>query len=214
MKDLLIVANWKSNKSQQEADLWIANINLDTLDANKKVVICPPFTLLSAFSQHFPVEKLGAQNISPFSAGAYTGEVNALQVKEFAAYVLIGHSERRQYFKEDDEIIQEKVMQAKSAMVIPIVCVQGVDTPIPQGVDIVAYEPIWAIGTGKAESPIEANEVCRQIFHKTHVKTVLYGGSVTEENVHTFTELEYIGGVLVGGASLDPQKFSQIIAHA
>lgn len=210
----MVVANWKSNKTQQETTIWLEQIKSTILQSEKTVVICPSFTLLSVFSQQIPVKHIGAQDISPFGMGAYTGEVNGVQIKEFAQYVIIGHSERRQYFNENDEMITKKVMVAKQAGLIPILCVQGKDTPVPEGIEIVAYEPIWAIGSGKAESPQDADNIAKAILEKTGAKIVLYGGSVTEENVASFTHMEHIGGVLVGGASLDPQKFSLIISHA
>jgi triosephosphate isomerase len=215
METPLIIANWKSNMTQKEAVLWIEQMKQLLSQTQKKVVICPPFTLLSSFFQHnITTISLGAQDISPLGMGAYTGEVNGEQIKEFASYVIIGHSERRKYFKEDDEMLTQKVDMAKKSELIPVFCVQGSDTFIPEGVTIVAYEPIWAIGSGKAESPDEANEVAKAIKQKTSVATVLYGGSVTGDNVHSFTEMSDLSGVLVGGASLDPQKFSHIISNA
>lgn len=210
----MIVANWKSNKTLAQAKEWLHSYKEIMPTIDKQVIICPPFTLLSAFSQELPLEQIGAQNLSPFSMGAYTGEVNATQIKELATYVILGHSERRKYFQEDDQLLSEKVTITLKESLIPIFCVQGPDTPIPTGVSIVAYEPVWAIGTGKAESPEEAESVAKEIMRKNNVEVVLYGGSVTAENVHSFTQMEHIGGVLVGGASLDPHIFSQIIAHA
>jgi triosephosphate isomerase len=215
MDDLLIIANWKSHMKLQEAVSWIADMKDTFSQTQKKVVICVPFSLLSVFSQHdIDTTKVGAQDISPFGMGAYTGEVNGEQIKEFANYVIIGHSERRKYFNEDDQLLTQKVTMAKNCGLIPIFCVQGSDTSVPDGVEVVAYEPIWAIGSGKAESPKQANEVAKAIKQKNTVKTVLYGGSVTADNVHSFTQMSDLHGVLVGGASLDPQQFSQIISHA
>lgn len=209
----LIIANWKSHMLEKQAQSWLEEMK-NTLETTKKtVVVCPSFTLLSPLSADTSL-LLGAQDISPYGMGAYTGAVNGEQIKEFATYVLIGHSERRQYFKEDDALLAKKVAMAKEYDLIPIFCVQGNDTVVPAGVDIVAYEPIWAIGTGKAELPKDANAVVRDIKAKTGVKTVLYGGSVTGTNVASFTEMDAIDGVLVGSASLKPQEFSQIIQNA
>lgn len=210
----MIVANWKSNKTLVEAKQWLGVYKQQVEENKKTVVICPPFTLLSAFSQELPLEQIGAQTVSSFGMGAYTGEINTAQIAEFAAYVIIGHSERREYCREDDALLAEKVKVATQAGLTPIFCVQGNETPVPQGVKIVAYEPIWAIGSGKAETPEHAEEVAAEIMKKNNVEVVLYGGSVSADNVHSFTQMEHIGGVLVGGASLDPHTFSQIIAHA
>lgn len=209
----IIIANWKSHMLEKQAQTWVEEMKELLSQTPKTVVICPPFTLLSMLSSQ-PFLQLGAQDISPFGMGAYTGAINGEQIKEFAKYVLIGHSERREHFKEDDAMLEQKVAMAKENDLIPVFCVQGRDTMIPDGVDIVAYEPIWAIGTGKAESPDQANEVAGVIKAKTKVTGVLYGGSVTGENVALFTQKDALDGVLVGGASLKPQEFSQIIQNA
>lgn len=209
----LIIANWKSHMLEKQAQSWLEDMK-NTLETTKKtVVVCPPFTLLSPLSADTSL-LLGAQDISPYGMGAYTGAVNGEQIKEFATYVLIGHSERRQYFKEDDALLTQKVAMAKEHDLIPVFCVQGKDTMVPEGVEIVAYEPIWAIGTGTAESPEEANAIASDVKAKSDVKTVIYGGSVTAKNVASFTEMDAIDGVLVGSASLKPQEFSQIIQNA
>ncbi|MGH7203545.1 MAG: triose-phosphate isomerase family protein, partial [Candidatus Levyibacteriota bacterium] len=158
---------------------------------------------------------IGAQDISPFASGAYTGEVNANQIKEFAQYAIIGHSERRKYFREDDEMLIKKVRMALAEGIIPIFCVASADTFIPEGVELVAYEPLFAIGSGKADTPEDAEEIARAIKEKNaDVKTVIYGGSVNPENVHSFTSMPSVDGVLPGGASLDTQKFTQLITNA
>lgn len=211
--ETVIIANWKSNMLVPQAEVWLADMKVMLSQTQKTVIICPPFSLLQLLSKDTSL-LLGAQDLSPFGMGAYTGAVNGAQIKEFASYVIIGHSERRQYFKEDDAILSQKVAMAKEHNLLSVFCVQGKDTIVPQGVDMVAYEPIWAIGTGKAESPKEANEVAVAIKAKTNVKTVLYGGSVTAQNVASFTAMEAINGVLVGSASLKPQEFSQIIQNA
>jgi triosephosphate isomerase (TIM) len=214
MEQPLIIANWKSHMTAKEALVWLSEMKETLQSTQKQVVVCPPFTLLSLLHQQLLPTQLGAQNISPFSKGAYTGEIHGEQIKEFADYVIIGHSERREYFHEDDDILSKKVAMAKSVGLIPVYCVQGVDTVVPKEVAIVAYEPIWAIGSGKAESPEHANEVAKTIKSKTAVEKVLYGGSVDGANVESFTKMSDLSGVLVGGASLDPQKFSQLISHA
>lgn len=221
MKKLFIIGNWKSNKTKQEAHDWLKEIrdfNLPRFEG-KEIIFCPSFTVLPFLQQwieneHIPLE-LGSQDISAFESGAHTGEVNAQQVKEFASYAIIGHSERRMELFETDELIAKKVAQAKQYSITPILCVQGPDTPIPDGVTLVAYEPVSAIGTGHADTPEDAESVAKTIKEKNpNVEYILYGGSVTGDNVRSFTELPSIHGVLVGGASLDPEKFRSIIQNA
>ncbi|MEK9143540.1 MAG: triose-phosphate isomerase family protein [Patescibacteria group bacterium] len=223
MKKLLIAGNWKSNKTVQEAIAWLLewNAKCQMLNAkweNATVVLCVPFTLLYPLKQEIdrlqlPIE-LGAQDVSPFPDGAYTGEVSARQIKELSDWVIIGHSERRKYFGETDEILAQKVDQAKSAGLHIIYCVPDKETTVPPGVDAVAYEPMWAIGTGKSDTPENAGEVIRGIKVKTNIPVVIYGGSVTQENVASFVSQEAIDGVLPGGASLDPEKFANLIKNA
>lgn len=215
MKKLLIAGNWKSNKTAREAIEWLGNFKLET---QAPVVLFVPFTLLYPLKQEIdrlqiPIE-LGAQDVSPFPDGAYTGEVSARQIKDLADWVIIGHSERRKHFGETDEILEKKVSQARLAGLQIIYCVGDDVTVVPQGVDTVAYEPVWAIGTGKSDTPENANTVVGVIKAKTHVPVVIYGGSVTPENVSLFVSQEGIDGVLPGGASLDPIKFATLIKNA
>lgn len=215
-KTLFIAGNWKSNKTLAESKIWIDQFQGVSGDAT--VVLCVPYTLLSYFhdvlaAKHANIA-LGAQNISPFGAGAYTGEVTADQVKEFAQWVILGHSERRKHFGETDEILGQKVKQSLEAGLRVIYCVQDEHTGVPAGVQAVAYEPVWAIGTGKTDSPENANAVIQTIKKTTGVPTCIYGGSVTAENVKSFVTMDAIDGVLSGGASLDPGKFQQLISAA
>lgn len=221
MKKLFIIANWKSNKTIPETEEWFQTFNNLQLTINreeKEVIICVPFTLLFHVKDLIVKSQLpiviGAQDISQFGQGAYTGEENVNQVKEFADYVIIGHSERRKNLFETNEIVSQKAQKAIEGNLKPILCVQGTDTPIPSGIEIAAYEPISAIGTGNPDTPEDAENVARIIKEKTGVKYVLYGGSVTGENVTGFTRMSSIDGVLVGGASLDAEKFMQIIKNA
>lgn len=214
MKKLFIIANWKSNKTTVEAREWLESITT----SNKEIIICPPFTLLSTVNElitrlQLPI-KVGAQDISPFDSGAYTGEVNARQIKEFADYVIIGHSERRQNFQEEDSILEQKIAMAIKYQITPLFCVQGQATFIPKGVDIIAYEPVLAIGTGNADTPKNADTVAKAIKEKNSISFVLYGGSVTADNIKSFTEMPNVDGVLVGAASLDSQEFIKIINNA
>ncbi len=222
MKKLFIVANWKSNKTIYQTEEWFRTINNSPVTFNKEekeVIVCAPFTLLPK------VKKLtvncslsivvGAQDISPFDEGAYTGEVNGEQIKEFADYVIIGHSERRQYFKEDRETLNRKVIMASKYNLLPIFCVQDQNTPIPPNVKIVAYEPVSAIGTGNPDTPENAEQIAILIkASNREITNVLYGGSVTSENINSFTKMSNIDGVLVGTSSLDPTEFLKIINNA
>jgi len=221
MKQLFIAGNWKSNKGIVEAQEWLRQFNVKAsnykLEKSIQIVLCVPFTLLQCLNQKvielsIPLE-LGAQDISPFGAGAYTGEVYAAQIKELATWVIIGHSERRKYFSETDELLQKKVEQAKSVGLKIIYCVPDDKTSIPSEIDVVAYEPVWAIGTGKTDSPTNANTIIQTIKTTSKIKTVIYGGSVTAQNVGSFVQEEAIDGVLPGGASLDAQNFSTLIAN-
>lgn len=211
-----IVANWKANKTSLEAKEWLQEISNN---ANKEIIVCPPLTLLSDMKSlianyQLPIT-LGVQDISAFDEGAYTGEVNGKQIKEFADYVIIGHSERRQNFKETDEMLVKKVQMAQKYLLTPIFCIQDQNTFIPEGVKIIAYEPVGAIGTGNPDTPENADKTA-QIIKDTHknVMFVLYGGSVTSTNVSSFTKMPSIDGVLVGGASLDASEFGKIIQYA
>lgn len=231
MKKTFIIANWKSKKTEIEAKLWLQefsnlksqNSNLDT----KEVIVCPSFTLLSIFKSSIinlklPI-KLGAQDISPFDEGAYTGEVNGKQIKELAEFVIIGHSERRKYFKEDSEKINKKIQLAFSYGLTPILCISEIKQI--QNVKIkmqnynikckilVAYEPLFAIGSKQPDTPEDADSIAEEIKKLLEDVYVIYGGSVNADNVNGFVDQKNIDGVLVGGASLDANEFSKIIAN-
>lgn len=219
---LYIVANLKSYKTEVEAKQWLEEFkkikDLNKIFENKEVVICPSLTLLSLFksfvlSNNLPV-KIGAQNVSPFNEGPYTGEVNAKQIREFATYVLIGHSERRSNFKESEEMLFDKTRIALEQMLVPIYCVQDKDTQVPEGVEILAYEPVFAIGSGNSDTPENAESIAKSFLERNTKHSVLYGGSVNSQNVRSFTEKENIKGVLIGGASLDAKEFIKIIQNA
>lgn len=228
MKKLFFVANWKSHKTEYEAKEWLEEISnfLAEQDpapqdkfpiSNNSIIVCPSFTILSKMQSYIiqnslPIE-LGAQDVSPFDEGNYTGEVSAKQIKEFANYVIIGHSERRSNFSENDHILEQKVYMAQKYNLTPIFCVSRKDMVIPKGVSIVAYEPLFAVGSGNPDTPENANETAMFIKTQAHVSTVLYGGSVTSQNVASFTNMPHIDGVLVGRASLTPQDFFTIISH-
>jgi triosephosphate isomerase len=221
MNKCLIVANLKSYQNETEAKNWlesfqkIKELNLDL--TQKEIVICPAFTELFSFFSFFSSNnitvRLGAQNVSPFDEGPYTGEVNAKQVKDFAEYVLIGHSERRQNFAETDDMLIKKVAMALKYGLNPIFLVQTQGELVPQDVQVVAYEPVAAIGTGTPDTPENADAVAAVIKSKNNVQ-VLYGGSVTAENVKSFTAKANIDGVIIGGASLDAEELIKIIQNA
>lgn len=212
MKNIWIIANWKSNETLKEALEWISFVGpkIERRD-NLKVVVCPTYTAIEEVKKavlvgNYPL-MVGAQDLSPFEEGSYTGEEAAVILKQFVDLSLIGHSERRQNFGETPEMVAKKVIQAKEHDIIPLVCVQGKDTPVPEGVKLIAYEPIFAIGTGHPDTPQDANEVAKS-FNGVEV---LYGGSVTSENVKAFLQQDNINGVLVGGASLNSEEFLKIV---
>ncbi len=225
MKKLLIVANWKSNKNIEEAMQWMYEIHHASFGQseieNKEIILCPPLLLLPGLKSLVDTYKdspftikLGSQDMSPFDAGAYTGEEPPHLLKEFAEYAIIGHSERRTHFFENDDMLTQKVNEAFHYFITPLFCIQNEDTFIPKGVKICAYEPPSAIGTGRPDTPENANNVADTVKKSHHVEAVLYGGSVKPENVKNFTQMEHIDGVLIGGASLDPFTFIQIIKNS
>lgn len=230
MKKLYIVANWKSNKTRSEVDEWFHGFELALLQdpvIRKEVILCPSFVYLPRVKQlitegSLPIS-MGALNVSSFGSGAYTGEVNAIQLKDYVQYVIIGHSERRKNFGETDDIVNQKLGQAFENNLIPILCVSNIEQVISaklqvqsynSKIKIIAYEPVAAIGTGNPDTPQKANEMAMAIQKELGDVPVLYGGSVTAENVHSFAIMEQLNGVLVGKASLDPHEFSSIITNA
>jgi len=222
MKSLFIAGNWKSNKTVAEVKHWIEKMKphdpvLDRLSDITMVVVAP-FTVLYELKKEVAQATLpmylGAQDVSPFSEGAYTGEISAHMIKELADYVIIGHSERRKYFNEGYPLLQDKVNKAKEAGLKVIFCVPDEKTIVAKGADIVAYEPVWAIGTGKTDTPENANAVCAKIKETSGIGTIIYGGSVVADNVESFVNQGAIDGVLPGGASLDSEKFYNLIMNA
>ncbi len=222
MKSLFIAGNWKSNKTAHEAIEWVSLFHREfagkQFPTGLTAVICAPFTALASLNDALKNTKLplglGAQDVSAYDDGAYTGEVSARQVGEFAQWVIIGHSERRHHQRETDDELAQKVGKAKAADLHVIYCVPDAQTVVPAGVDVVAYEPVWAIGTGKADTPDNANGVCGQIQASTHAPLVIYGGSVTDQNVVSFVSMPHIDGVLPGAASLDARTFFRLLMVA
>ncbi len=219
MKKIWIIANWKSNKTITEALEWVSRVGPEIPKReNLKVVVCPTFSCLSEVKKAvtvggFPI-LVGSQDISAFGVEAYTGEESASLIKELVGLSIIGHSERRQNFSETDEMVAAKVEQALRNNITPLVCVQGVDTPVPEGVKLAAYEPVFAIGTGNPDTPENANQVAKVLKGLHQDLEVLYGGSVTSENIKSFINQENISGVLIGGASLNAEEFVKIVKES
>ncbi len=224
MKPFFVIGNWKSNKTLAEAEGWLTDFariihGTPLKPENLEVILCVPFVhipvlkqLLKDASFPFPFY-LGAQNVSSFSDGAYTGEISARMLSGLATHCLIGHSERRKYFGETDMQIGEKAKQLQEHGIEPIVCIPDEKTPVPPGVTFIGYEPVWAIGTGIADTPEHANTVAGTITSTHPQSRVIYGGSVMPENVGGFASQTHISGILPGGASLDPMKFFELLSH-
>lgn len=216
-KNLWVIANWKSNKNISEALEWVSIVGpkLPKQDS-LKIVVCPTFVCLEEVKKavlvgNFPL-MVGSQDLSPFSEGSYTGEEVAKILKDFVDLAILGHSERRKNFSETDEMVAQKTKQALENGITPLICVQGKETPVPEGCKLVAYEPIFAIGTGNPDTPENAGSVALKLKQKHGEDLeVLYGGSVTSENVKSFINQENISGVLIGRASLDAEEFIKIV---
>ena len=250
MRTPLVAGNWKMNKTVAEAHDLVSMMRakLDEI-ADVGKVLCPPFIAIPALAELLRNTGigLGAQNLYWEEKGAFTGEVSPSMVKEFCQYAIIGHSERRAYFGETDESVNKKLQAAMNAGLVPIVCVgetleqyeAGTTSEVVRrqirvglaGVDstsaariVVAYEPVWAIGTGKASSGENANFVHQQVIRPALSELfgaqtadairILYGGSVTAANASEFFGYPDIDGALVGGASLKPDEFVAITKAA
>jgi triosephosphate isomerase len=246
----LIAGNWKMNLDHQQSIALVQKLAWSLKDAahnynDAEVVVFPPFTDIRSVQTLIDADKfeigLGAQDLSKFDSGAYTGEISGSMLKKLdVKYVLIGHSERRQYHSENDEVVQAKTAAAFRHGLVPVICVgetleqlesEGQSAvPVRQtlaalaGHDkledfVIAYEPVWAIGTGKVATPEEAASVAlkiREAIAEVHGQEIassariLYGGSVKAANVAGFLRSPEVDGVLVGGASLDADEFSGI----
>ncbi|MBS3054358.1 MAG: triosephosphate isomerase [Candidatus Aenigmarchaeota archaeon] len=216
----IIAANWKMNKSSKEAEDFLRRIEIS--DKNT-VIIFPSFTALPAVSSIIGRHHSGAQNVFYEEKGAYTGEISPVMVKEFADYALVGHSERRALW-ETDEIIGKKVRAAQNAGLKVLLCVgeaggqdrnRTLETQLRKGLMganekniVIAYEPVWAIGTGLTAKAAEIAEAV-SFIKALHKCSVIYGGSVTASNAKEM--LSVCDGLLVGGASLDAEGFRKII---
>lgn len=218
------IANWKSHKTITEGKDWLTTFQdllkkdtniITNLQENKiSIIICPPFYLLPALKDmlaEYPNYSLGAQNVSPFPEGSYTGEVAAHLIKTMAEYTIVGHSERRKYFHEDDATIGLKVDAALHEGVTPILCIRSEHDEVIRNVKLIAYEPVEAIGTGKNASVEEVLEMRKKVMLDAG-SSFIYGGSVDEKNCTEYIKTDGIDGLLIGTASLDPSKFFSIIS--
>jgi triosephosphate isomerase len=244
MRIPLIAGNWKMNTTAAEAERLVLEMleRLDRIEGVDKV-LCPPFVSLVAISMMLQNSsiKLGAQNMYFEAKGAYTGEISPLMLSELCEFVILGHSERRWYFAETDEVVNKKVRAALTNRLKPILCVgerleeneagkteevinrqvrAALNAIEPARELVVAYEPIWAIGTGKAASSEQAGvtihsirDVVAKLWSKSMAQDlrVLYGGSVTAANIAEFVSHSEIDGALVGGASLKAGEFVDIV---
>jgi len=217
MAKRFLIGNWKSNMTIVETKEWFQVFSSHTvqrpLSQEVSVILCVPFTVLAKAKEIIEKEHLAihlsSQDVSPFGKGPYTGEISAEMIAELATHVLIGHSERRQYFGETDEELSYQVLQAKSAGLTVIYCVSSKEERIPGNIDIVAYEPIDAIGTGKPEDASHVSAIC-QTIHDIVKLPVIYGGSITGGVVGPYIQNSSVRGLLIGGASLDPRAFFDI----
>ncbi len=220
-----LIANWKSNKNSREVEIWFSQMKKKFTDNpavkidRLEIVICPPYLYLpqaaKLISKYQLPLKLGTQDVSPFPAGAYTGAVTARMIAEYAAYTIIGHSERRKYFKEDEVQLSAKVIMAKDEELTPVYCIANKQNQIPEEVTIVAYEPVEAIGSGQPETPEKASEMANFLKKQnSQIKNILYGGSVKPGNINSYLNASGIDGVLVGGASMIVESFWEMIVNA
>jgi triosephosphate isomerase len=251
MRKKIVAANWKMNMTQAEAAAFISTLLLEIGDmADVEVVILPPFTAIAKVNEALGNSqniKVGAQNMHWERSGAFTGEISAAMLRDlFCRYVVLGHSERRTLFGETDEIINRKVRAAHEATLRPILCVgETLDQRERGNVEkilalqlrgslanlgpkelhetVIAYEPVWAIGTGRTATAAQAQEAHAFIRH-TLAKIadnatadkirIQYGGSVKPDNARELMEQPDIDGALVGGASLDARSFAEIVKAA
>lgn len=244
MRQPLVVGNWKMNGTRASATALAQSIIAGLGDNSADIAICAPFVYLPSLSELTQGTKLGlgAQNVADKASGAYTGEVSASMLKEFGCqYALVGHSERRTYYGDNDELVAERFCQAQTQQLIPILCIgetleqreadqtfavveQQLDAVINlAGINalsaaVIAYEPVWAIGTGKTATDQQAQEVHQHIRQYIAAKDasiaekiqILYGGSAKPDNAKGLFAMPDIDGGLIGGASLDADSFLKI----
>ena len=249
-RKLIIAGNWKMNKTVAEALDLVRDLKLDLANIKEvDIVVCPPFTALGEVSREILSSniRLGAQNMSDNTFGAFTGAIAAGMLKEFSVrYVILGHSERRQYQKESDALIAKKALAAHAASIKPIVCVGELPAERESGQTekvletqvrgslagltkeqmeetVIAYEPVWAIGTGKTATAGQAQEahafirkLLGSLFDETVARRarIQYGGSVKPSNAGELMGQPDVDGALVGGASLETRSFADIIKNS
>jgi triosephosphate isomerase len=244
----IVIANWKMNFGLEDSLIFVKNFKRQKFVKTGEIVLAPSFIALSVVQKALAGTKikLGAQDVFWEEKGAFTGEISPLMLKEIGVlYVIIGHSERRQYLKETDEMIAKKVRAALENRLIPVLCIGETLKERKQRLTerviknqlnrdlaevksqllrtnnlVIAYEPIWAIGTGRAASPkeiVKIHQLIRNWFLDNYEKEIaqkvkiIYGGSVNKDNIRLFASQPMIEGFLVGGASLDLNEFIQII---
>ncbi len=213
----LVVANFKANKTWDELALWLDVVGSKASEFPGTIIVCPTAAFLASSYQKLKTQNskliLGTQDISRFEQGAYTGELAASQIADLVKYSIIGHSERRQNFAETDEVLAQKVKNAQAANIVPIFCVQDENTSIPDQVTYVAYEPIFAIGTGNPDTPQNAQMISAKLRARGDY-IVIYGGSVNAQNAPAFLKKGVIDGLLIATSSLDPQTFIQVVQNS
>lgn len=234
----LIVCNWKMNLGGADATDFLPALNFKSHYNTARLVICPPYTTLALvhdFIKHQNLRcQLGAQDCSAAAKGAYTGDISAGMLKQLGCgYVILGHSERRLHHAESNRLVKEKATQALAQGLTPIICIGESEADykagktiailenqlkgsVPNGNVIIAYEPIWAIGTGKTPTLEEIDAVHKNIASilekMGHNDTpILYGGSVNPDNLNQVLPLPHVGGVLIGGASIKPESMNAIL---
>ena len=248
MRDTIIAGNWKMNKSPVETKEYFNKFNDLVKETKTNIILCVPFVDIQVAQESTQNANIsiGAQNMYYIDSGAYTGEISPKMLKDMnVKYVIIGHSERRQFFNEVDDIVNLKIKAALENNIKPILCVGETLEQREKGIQneiisiqiinalkavnqeqiknvIIAYEPVWAIGTGKTATSMEANESIsgirseianmygQDVADDIHI---LYGGSVKSENAYELFSMPDIDGGLVGGASLEPEEFAKIVNY-
>ncbi len=247
MRKPIIAGNWKMNMTVSETKDFINELQEKEIAEDVEVIVATPFTSLDKAKELLENTsiKLSSQNMFYEEKGAFTGEISPLMLQELVSYVIIGHSERREIFQEDDNILNKKIESAIKHNLNPILCcgetleeresnlqekkvknqlIEDLKNIEESKLDtlVIAYEPIWAIGTGKTASPEDAEEMCsfirnvlREMYSEKFAEStrILYGGSVKPENIKEIMEKENIDGALIGGASLKVDSFTQLINY-
>lgn len=223
-----IVGNWKSNQNLTQSLIWLDDLIAlkPKITPDKKVILCLPFTDIASFNQKLAESGLNiqtsAQNVSHLAPGKHTGEINAQMLSELVSYCIVGHHERRTEFSETSEVVAQKTSLLLENSITPIVCLdkpyldEQIKSLFALGAEVArcifVYEPVSSIGTGNPVDPNEANHIAHQIsFLTDYVSPVLYGGSVSSDNIKSFVDEPNISGVLVGTDSLNPALFADII---